>query len=133
MHLLNVQKIAWDCFKEVPRNKLELHARDINLRYALRATDTFIRLYDQLERNWAKQNSLPSGERVLVPLTPNTLIVGETLRQIMEWDGVQLYLNLKPQNPFKSILRTLLFVRTKQGGIATSRQIGKGTIRISAK
>ena len=48
MYLLNVQKIACDCFKEVPRNKLDLHARDINLRYALKATDTFIRLYDQL-------------------------------------------------------------------------------------
>ena len=111
MYLLNVQKMACDCFKEVQRNKVDLPARDINLRYALKATDTFIRLYDQLESHWAKNNSMPSGERVLVPLTPNTLIDGATLRQIMEWARVELYLNLKPQNPFESMLADLV-VRT---------------------
>ena len=115
MHLLNLQQIAWDCFNEVQQNKNELHALDINLRYASRATDTFIQLYDRLERHWAKQNSFPSGERVLVPLTPNTLIVGETLRQIMEWDRVELYLSLKAQNPFESILADLI-VRTHKAG-----------------
>ena len=54
---------------------------------------------------------MPSGERVLVPLTPNTLIDSATLRQIMEWAGVELYLNLKPQNPFQSMLAELV-VRT---------------------
>ena len=42
MHLLNLQKVVWDCFNEVQKNKNDLHVRDINLRYALRATDTFI-------------------------------------------------------------------------------------------
>lgn len=46
-----------------------------------------------------------------MPLTPNTLIDGVTLRQIMEWDRVELYLSLKPQNPFESILADLI-VRT---------------------
>ena len=50
-----------------------------------------------------------------MPLTPNTLIVGETLRQIMEWDRVELYLNLKAQNPFESILADLI-VRTHKAG-----------------
>jgi hypothetical protein len=111
MYLLNLQKIAWDCFNDVQKHKNDPHARDINLRYALRATDTFIQLYDRLESHWAKQNSIPSGERVLVPLTPNTLIDGATLRQIMEWRHVELYLNLKAQNPFESILADLI-VRT---------------------
>ena len=115
MHLLNLQGIAADCFNEVQRNKNDLHALDINLRYASKATDTFVQLYDRLERRWAKQNSFPSGERVLVPLTPNTLIVGETLRQIMEWDRVELYLSLKAQNPFESILADLI-VRTHKAG-----------------
>ena len=35
MYLLEVQKVARECFQEVPKNKLDLHARDINLRYAL--------------------------------------------------------------------------------------------------
>ena len=63
------------------------------------------------ESHWAKKNSMPSGERVLVPLTPNTLIDGATLRQIMQWAQVELYLNLKPQNPFESMLADLV-VRT---------------------
>ena len=115
VHLLNLQKVAWDCFDEVQKNRKDLHARDINLRYALKATDTFIQLYDRLESRWAKQNSIPSGERVLVPLTPNTLIDGATLRQIMEWCRVELYLSLKPQNPFESILADLI-VRTHKAG-----------------
>ena len=111
VHLLNLQKVAWDCFDEVQKNRQDLHARDINLRYALKATDTFIQLYDRLESRWAKQNAITSGERVLVPLTPNTLIDGVTLQQkpidgvtlqqIMEWCRVDLYLNLKPKNPFE--------------------------------
>ena len=111
IYLLNLQKIAWDCFKEAPKNNNDLHARDVNLRYALRASDTFIQLYERLESHWAKQNSIPSGERVLVPLTPNTLIEGTTLRQTMEWAHVELYLSLKPQNPFESMLADLI-VRT---------------------
>lgn len=55
MYLLNLQKIAWDCFNEVQKNTNDLHVRDINLRYAFKATDTFIQLYDRLERRWAKQ------------------------------------------------------------------------------
>jgi hypothetical protein len=116
MHLLSLQKVAWDCFAEVQKNRNDLHAQDINLRYAFTATDTFIKLYDQLERRWAKQTSIPSGERVLVPLTPNTLIDGATLRQIMEWDRVELYLSLKAQNPFESILADLI-VRTHKAGL----------------
>jgi hypothetical protein len=111
MYLLNVQKMACDCFKEVQRNTVDLPARDINLRYALMATETFIRLFDQLQSYWAKNKSMPSGERVLVPLTPNTLIDGSTLRQIMEWARVELYLNLKPKDPYESILADLV-VRT---------------------
>ena len=121
MHLLNLQGIAADCFNEVQRNKNDLHGLGINLRYASKATDTFVQLYDRLERRWAKQNSFPSGERVLVPLTPNTLIVGETLRQIMEWDRVELYLSLKPQNPFESILADLI-VRTHKAGCGCYEQ-----------
>ena len=125
VHLLNLQKVAWDCFDEVQRNRNDLHARDINLRYALKATDTFIQLYDRLESRWAKQNAITSGERVLVPLTPNTLlggvtfqqkpIDGVTLQQIMEWCRVELYLNLKPKNPFESILADLT-VRAHKAG-----------------
>ena len=116
VHLLNLQRVAWDCFAEVQKNRNDLHAQDINFRYAFSATDTFIKLYDQLERRWAEQNSIPSGERVLVPLTPNTLIDGATLRQIMEWDRVDLYLSLKAQNPFESILADLI-VRTHKAGL----------------
>jgi hypothetical protein len=121
MYLLDLQKIAWDCFREVQQNKIEPHARDVNLRYALRATDTFIQLYDRLESHWAKQNSIPSGERISAPLTPHTLIDGATLRQIMEWDGVELYLNLKPQNPFESILADLI-VRTHKAARECNEQ-----------
>jgi hypothetical protein len=115
MHLLTSQRVVWDCFNEVQKNKNDLQFRDINLRYALKATDTFIQLYDRLESPWAKQNSLPSGERVIVPLTPNTLVDGATLQQIMEWCRVEAYLNLKPQNPFESILADLI-VRTHKAG-----------------
>jgi hypothetical protein len=65
MYLLNLQKIAWDCLKEVPRNKVDLQLREINLRFSLKATETIIRLYDQLEGHWAAKNSMPSGVRIL--------------------------------------------------------------------
>jgi len=116
MYLLNVQKIAWDCFKEVPRNKVDIRAREINLRYAMKATETFIRLYDRLETHWAKKNSIPSGERVLVPLKAKTLIDGITLREIMQWAYVELYLELKPQNPIESLLADLAVRLHKAGG-----------------
>ena len=125
VHLLNLQKVAWECFDEVQKNRNDLHARDINLRYALKATDTFIQLYDRLQGRWAKQNAITSGERVLVPLTRNTLlggvtfqqklIDGVTLQQIMEWCRVELYLNLKRKNPFESILADLT-VRAHKAG-----------------
>jgi hypothetical protein len=111
LHLLNLQKVVWDCLDEVQKNQNDLHARDINLRYALKATDTFIQLYDRLE----KQNSLPSGERIIVPLTPNTLVDGATLQEIMQRCRVELYLTLKPQTPFESILADLT-VRTHKVG-----------------
>jgi hypothetical protein len=114
-HLVDLQTTAWDCFNEVQKNKADLHARDFNLRYALKAADAFIQHYDRLESRWAQQYPLPSGERVLVPLTPNSLINGATLRQIMEWCRVDLYLKLKPQNPFEAILADL-FVRTHKAG-----------------
>ena len=125
VHLLNLQKVAWDCFDEVQKNTQDLHVRDSNLRYALKAIDTFIQLYDRLESRWAKQNAITSGERVLVPLTPNTVIAGVTvqqkpidgvtLQQIMEWCRVHLYLNLKPKNPIESILADLT-VRAHKAG-----------------
>ena len=105
MYLLNVQKIAWDCFKEVRMNEVDIRAREINLRYGVKATETFIQLYDRLESHWAKKNSIPSGERVPVPLTAKTFNDGTTLREIMRGAYVELYLDLKPQNPFESILR----------------------------
>ena len=111
MYLLEVQKVARECFQEVARNKLDFPARDINLRYALKAAETFMRIYEQLEKHWVKKNSMPSCERVLVSLSPCTTINGTTLRQIMEWAGVQLYLDLKPRNPFQSMLADLV-VRT---------------------
>jgi hypothetical protein len=129
VHLLNLQKIAWDCFDEGPKNRNDLHLRGINLRYALKATDTFIQLYDRLESRWAKQNSIPSCEPVFVSLTPdtvihgisledkpNTLVDGVTLQELMEWCQVGLYLTLKPQNPFESILADLS-VRTHRAGM----------------
>jgi hypothetical protein len=118
VYLLNLQKIAWECFDEVENNN-DLHARDINFRYALKAIDSFIRLYDRLQRRWA--NGVTSGERVLVPLTPNTLIDGVvlqqkvTLQQMMEWCRVELYLDLKPNNPLESILADLT-VRAHKAG-----------------
>ena len=54
---------------------------------------------------------MPASERILVPLTANTLIEGHALRQIMEWACVDLYLNLQPKNPFESMLADLV-VRT---------------------
>lgn len=79
--------------------------RDIDLRYAFKATDTFIQLYDRLASRWAEQNSIPLGERVVVPLTANTLVDGIRLRdkpnklvdgvaldKLMEECRVELYL-----------------------------------------
>ena len=120
VHLLNLQKVAWNCFDNL-QNGQDLDARDINLKYALNATDMFIQLYDRLERRWAKQNTIISGERVLVPLTPNTLINGVTLRRIMERRRVGLYLSLKPKNPFESILADLT-VRAHKAGWDCSEQ-----------
>jgi hypothetical protein len=111
-----MQKTAWGCFNEAENNKNYLHAREINLRYALKATDNFIQLFDRLESRWAKQNSIPSGERIPVPLTPNTVIEGATLRQIMEWARIGLYLDLKPQDPFASIHADLI-VRTQKAAL----------------
>ena len=128
VHLLNLQKIAWQCFDEIQKNTKDLHVRDINLRYGSKAIDTFIQVYDRLESRWAVQNSLPLGDRVLVPLTPNTRVDGlthedrpntpvdgVTLQQLMEWCEVQIYLTLKPENPFESILADLI-VRTHRAG-----------------
>ena len=111
IYLLNLQKIAWDCFKEARKHKDDLHARDVNLRYAFKATDTFSQLYETLENHWVKRNSIPSGERVLVPLRSDSSIESITLGEAMEWARVELYLSLKPQNPFESILADLI-VRT---------------------
>jgi len=115
MYLLNVQKIAWGCFMDVARNTVDIRPREINLRYAVKATETFIQLYDRLESHWAKKNSIPSGERVPVPLTAKTLIDGTTLREIMQWARVELYLDLKPQNPFESMLADLAVRSHKVG------------------
>ena len=112
-HLLNMQKIAWDCFNEAEKNDDYLQAREINLRYALKATDNFIQLFDRLESHWAKQNSIPSRERIAVPLTPNTVIEGATLRERMEWTRIVRYLDLKPQDPFES-MHAGLIVRTQK-------------------
>jgi hypothetical protein len=125
MSLLNFQSIMWDCFKEAQKKKNDLHSRDFELKHALKATDNSIQLYD---RHWAKQNSVPAGERVLLPLTTNTLVHGLTLpnkpntpvdgvrlRELMEWCRVDLYLTLKPQNPFESILADFI-VRTHKAG-----------------
>jgi hypothetical protein len=60
-----------------------------------------------------------TGQRLLDPIfgktTPCKVVIlepdGATLRQIMEWAGVDLYLSLKPLHPFESILADLV-VRT---------------------
>ena len=55
MYLLEVQKVARECFQEVARNKLDFPARDINLRYALKAAETFMQIYEQLEKHWVEK------------------------------------------------------------------------------
>ena len=131
--LLNMQKIAWECFNEAEKNDDYLQAREINLRYALKATESFIKLFERLESHWAEQNSIPSHERIAVPLTPSTVIKGATLRERMEWTRIERYLDLKPQDPFESMHAGLIVRRRKQCGIATMRQIGRKTICAPAK
>jgi hypothetical protein len=128
VHLLNLQKIVWQCLDEIQKNTKELHARDINLRYGSKAVDTFVQVYDRLESCWTLRSFFPLGERVLVPLSPNTLVErlthedkpttlvgGVTLQELMEWCGVQGYLSLRPQDPFESILADLI-IRTHRAG-----------------
>jgi len=112
-YLLNMQKTAWDCFNEAEKNDNYLQAREINLRYALKATEHFIQLFERLESHWAKQKSMPSRERIAVPLTLNTVIVGATLRERMEWARIVRYPDLKPRDPFESIHAGLI-VRTQK-------------------
>jgi hypothetical protein len=112
-YLLNMQKTAWDCFNEAETNENYLRAREINLRYALKATDNCIQLFARLESHWAKQKSIPSRARIVVPLTPKTVIEGATLRERMEWARIVFYLDLKPQDPFESIHAGLI-VRTQK-------------------
>ena len=52
---------------------------------------------------------------------PNTPVDGVTLKELMEWCRVELYLTLKPQNPFESILADLI-VRTHKAGRDCSEQ-----------
>jgi hypothetical protein len=112
-HLLNMQKIASECFNQAEKNADYLKAREIGLRYALKATEKFIQLSERLQSHWATQNSMPLHERIAVPLTRNTIIKGATLRERMEWTRIARYLDLKPQDPFESIHAGLI-VRTEK-------------------
>jgi hypothetical protein len=59
-----------------------------------------------------------------IPLTPETMIGGLTLRQIMEHADVGLYLDLKPSDPLEAALISML-VRTQKAAIHHFNQAAK--------
>jgi hypothetical protein len=65
VHLLNLQKIAWQCFDEVQKNTHDLHARDIYLRYAWKAIETFLQLYDRLESGSLQASAFSCHSRAI--------------------------------------------------------------------
>lgn len=53
--LVQAQNAATDCFNEARGNRLNLNAREVNLRYALKAGDLSVRLAQELEKRRARR------------------------------------------------------------------------------
>ncbi len=68
----------------------------------------------------------------LVPLTPDTVIGGATLRQIMRYSGCNLYLDLKPNDPMESILVGLL-THAQRAAVDCFNEATRNTINLNAR
>jgi hypothetical protein len=70
---------------------------------------------------------LAKSQDNLVPLTPDTVIGGVTVRQILEWGDRQLYLDLKPKTPMEAVLVSLLVRAHKAAGDCFGRAERSGS------
>ena len=104
--------MAIKCFNKALQCKLANNARKINLRYALKSTETAVDLWKNLsQRDLNLENSMPG--KTPTPITGETVIAGASLREIMQDSFTDLYLDLKPKNTLEAIFVALLVCSQK--------------------